>query len=163
MASSSRASAGQGARVKHAQRHRQSDEKGWRADFTGGYRDRQSPGSGLAGVWITVVGAAGEPSEPKAAKVRKGGKGVRGGAGVALGSARHSCKAPAVCPATIPRAAAIQDYEVTPLTFKDFRFDAKLPQAIRTTSADAVRCGLISVPKQRQDASALAANTTPFH
>ena len=96
-------------------------------------------------------GAGGEPSELKAAKVRKGGKGLREGAGVALGWARHSCKAPAVCPATTPRAAAIQDYEVTPLTFKDFRFDAKLPQAIRIAYNDAGRCGLISVPTQCQD------------
>ena len=87
----------------------------------------------------------------KAAKVRKGGKGLREGAGVALGWARHSHKAPVVCPAPPPCAAAIQDYEVTPLTFKNFRFDAKLPQAMRITSLDATRCGLFSVPVQHRD------------
>ena len=36
-------------------------EKGWRADFAGGCRDRQGAGSGLAGVWIMVLGRAHRP------------------------------------------------------------------------------------------------------
>ena len=37
------------------------------------------------------------------------------------------------------------------MTFKDFRFDAKLPQAIRITFVDAARCGLFSIPAQHLD------------
>lgn len=58
-----------------------------------------------------------------------------------------------------PCAAAVHDYEVTPLTFKNFRFDAKLPQAIRITSLDATRCGLSSVPAQHRDTLSISSQS----